>query len=1676
MSSVEAACNSLINTYVGPPIDETQVHYRIPYIRVQTGFTSRECLAFGSCRQVHKTREALLHHVRTEHGVQSPNGRALQQCHYQTLCGTICVVVDGVEGSTLPDPPQDNAPPAPIVDGSREQQFRSLYPVNGPIEVEGGDPNDPHRKNLCEVVTNMGGVVPTECSKLACWMLGTDGIKNSLVDQALRDKIKDSATSFMSYVNRFINGPEVVNEFRDYIVERSATRLYFMTTENENSNYVNIVGRLFRWMAFLTGKLEGTDADDDTLSTTRVPAKWRRGMTDAMGDAFAAFWSKLLSDQDSHLEAVEVLKCLLHRSSLVSRGDQHDFVSTFVVAATLNADRSRLDPSYITSLIAGLEYATRTTALVHASKLFDQICTGELDGSQRRALKAGNEYIAMWSFPNPEVIPVMTFFGKLKWKVKELVPKKVPKRLHYASLDGTELYVDETHVTLQLSAVQIGLKEVLLRRLREIQLELFVGFLDPKPCKLEELHDEMRKQKVGYSFVQEQLNNLSQEYVRYGCSQPFDDPLWLKRYRELYEEYFELLFVGLHLLLGGTSRATTLATFQLVNTADMLRTFFVYRGRLLVSPGYVKGRQNRQKESCLFKMVPRAMEEFLFFHLVYFSPLYAVIVCGPDNPARLAMCRTRFFVRPGGLAADDQWIRKTFERVFERVFTVHLRFNDWRHASHCWFRLFVQDRTTRHGQAAKDLLIMQSEHSEDASDRYALTDTDPFEQSLLLRCMEASQCWQDVLLDKWLRVAGPEHPKQLEFPLPPSPGRDPPPPEYEEKLRRRLEQQRESPPDLVAEDMETEPVRGGGAVYQQNIIFESHHYVNSSTVPIAGYRPGGVNSLALVCERDARNILDAARAKFPGRSSKLFLIPGLKRAFVTAFSSLDDHLIIAPTGSGKSCYYFYPACRLNVKQLDIMFVFLPLLALVANQMAKAKSFGIEAVVFDPNATLEEMLTRMCVDDPTGVSTARIVFIQLEHVGEELFELASHLVRTNRMCRIIVDEIHLLYDHRGFRGDSINGLKKFLQGFPTVPHIFLTATLPVRIRHLVLHQLGRWFGMVPRPPLVMDFTSVPSNYGIYVDTQPSRDDAFKRALEISLEWATRCDRSPYRMLIYCQSKDDVNDICEELRRQVPGGFAGVARYHRDVTEESEILQQQNWMDPGATGTNIMVSTEGLGAGLDHPHVDLVLTYLGSYSAMGWIQKNGRIGRSPGGKGDAVLVLACSDLEGPEDSWWKTKNEQDFQFMCQNNHGCRRGMMSYYLSGSSDICDANCRPCDVCLNLDPYGLTWPMESRCPYLGEHVYPLLREDCLDALGTQGGGNGSGGGGGARDDDSGCGGSPEITSPNVMLAPMAGAGEIGGGGGGGGGGSSSGPTGDYQSVLKDIESDFYFGETHSEPGETSMDISGFESLEDGWETPLRERGVAAPPAGEAASQAVPQAQAIADRQFAELDLAVDSTQNRGFVSAASLVRKRAAPPLRSPPRRKIAERVRIRHPPAPGRVTLNNDRLRALIGPLQYACPFCFFNDRGAQRHQITSCRRHHPSSWVFGHGDQWCVRCLGPHKRNKCPIPPRYRCGLEGTGSCFKCLFPGRVHDDNEINHDCQLFPTNDFTETLCWILFRRNPAMLTSHAHDAGITQPFPEEEVEFSRWIMRIEGHQGNPCNGAKVVNHLLENRVQARGWG
>jgi ATP-dependent DNA helicase RecQ len=364
-----------------------------------------------------------------------------------------------------------------------------------------------------------------------------------------------------------------------------------------------------------------------------------------------------------------------------------------------------------------------------------------------------------------------------------------------------------------------------------------------------------------------------------------------------------------------------------------------------------------------------------------------------------------------------------------------------------------------------------------------------------------------------------------------------------------------------------------------------------------------------------------------------------------------DVLAIMPTGSGKSLCYQLPALLRD----SLTVVVSPLIALMRNQVAQLKSYGVAAASlnsandFAENRDINERLSR---------NELRLIYVSPERLAKP-DTLA--LLKRAKVSLLAVDEAHCIsqWGH-DFRPEylALGNAQTELGGVQTVA---FTATADTATRADILAKLFRRSPTVfvhgfDRPNLRLRMRAKTSGRGQIMD--------FVRA------------HFGQSGIIYCGSRRKTEKVADFLRDSGAKAFP----YHAGLEPAVRSRHQDMFLQEDGV---VMVATVAFGMGIDKPDVRYVLHADLPSNIESYYQEIGRAGRD-GLPADTLTLYGMGDIrlrrmqiEDSEASDVQKRVDRKrlnaLVGLCESAR-CRRQVLLDYFGEAAPPCGN----CDICLD--------------------------------------------------------------------------------------------------------------------------------------------------------------------------------------------------------------------------------------------------------------------------------------------------------------------------------------------------------------------------------------------------------------
>jgi ATP-dependent DNA helicase RecQ len=372
-----------------------------------------------------------------------------------------------------------------------------------------------------------------------------------------------------------------------------------------------------------------------------------------------------------------------------------------------------------------------------------------------------------------------------------------------------------------------------------------------------------------------------------------------------------------------------------------------------------------------------------------------------------------------------------------------------------------------------------------------------------------------------------------------------------------------------------------------------------------------------------------------------------------------DVLGIMPTGAGKSLCYQVPALAMD----GITIVVSPLISLMKDQVNALVQAGVRGAYINSSLTAGQCAKAMR-NACNGVY--KIIYVAPERLLTDSF--INFAVNAD-ISMVSIDEAHCVSQWGQDFRPSYTKISEFISMLPKRPVISaFTATATDEVREDIVRLIGL------QNPFVLTTGFDRNNLFFGVINSKNKFADLYTTLK---NYKDKCG------IIYCLTKKNVNEVCENLNEM---GYAAT-RYHAGLSPEE---RQKNQDDFIYDRKRIMVATNAFGMGIDKSDVRFVIHFNMPKSIEAYYQEAGRAGRD-GLESDCILIYGKQDVRlnrflienGNENEELTEKQiadirKKDYERLRQmtfysTTERCLRGfVLNYFGEKSADVC-GKCSNC-------------------------------------------------------------------------------------------------------------------------------------------------------------------------------------------------------------------------------------------------------------------------------------------------------------------------------------------------------------------------------------------------------------------
>ncbi|HET7369340.1 MAG TPA: RecQ family ATP-dependent DNA helicase, partial [Gammaproteobacteria bacterium] len=303
---------------------------------------------------------------------------------------------------------------------------------------------------------------------------------------------------------------------------------------------------------------------------------------------------------------------------------------------------------------------------------------------------------------------------------------------------------------------------------------------------------------------------------------------------------------------------------------------------------------------------------------------------------------------------------------------------------------------------------------------------------------------------------------------------------------------------------------------------------------------------------------------------------GRQAEIVDAVVHGQDALVLMPTGGGKSLCYQIPA----LLRPGVGIVVSPLIALMADQVAALKQYGVAAAFLNSSLDLAE---QRAIERQMVAGELDLVYIAPERLMQPR---CLELLKRCEIALFAIDEAHCVsqWGH-DFRPEYME-LAALAEQFPQVPRIALTATADPATRAEIAERLQ----LGDAQHFIHSFDRPNIRYRV----------AERGGGRTQLLRFIRGEHEGEAGIVYCLSRNKVEQtaawLCDE-------GFTALP-YHAGLDHATRDAHQRRFVREDGV---IIVATVAFGMGIDKPDVRYVAHMDLPASIEAYYQETGRAGR-------------------------------------------------------------------------------------------------------------------------------------------------------------------------------------------------------------------------------------------------------------------------------------------------------------------------------------------------------------------------------------------------------------------------------------------------------------------------------------
>lgn len=358
---------------------------------------------------------------------------------------------------------------------------------------------------------------------------------------------------------------------------------------------------------------------------------------------------------------------------------------------------------------------------------------------------------------------------------------------------------------------------------------------------------------------------------------------------------------------------------------------------------------------------------------------------------------------------------------------------------------------------------------------------------------------------------------------------------------------------------------------------------------------------------------------------------------VSIVANQDDILGVLPTGGGKTLTIVLPLMNELGGENKTSVLVAPLVGLRDQIVRFVRSFGFSCDVWNSEYSTPPALS------------PRLVVVAVENaVCQEFVAYLKDLDNFGRLCRVIIDECHLINSSCTFRSAFRKMAVVRVGSFPLV---LLSATVPPSLERELSITFSSVFKVVR-----MSTVNWKQQFAI---RKVDSDNLFVTAAQVikaKLQHG-RC------AVLFVKSMSEGRALTASLNElKYKAAF---------YSSELSPVDRQNLCSLLGSQFNVLVATSAFSVGIDVRTIDIIIHYNCAWSLLDYMQECGRAGRE--GQISHCVLLSKNNLTS-------SSGDEAMNEYIKNTSVCRRAIISRFMDNATVYCpqQANCQFCDICLS--------------------------------------------------------------------------------------------------------------------------------------------------------------------------------------------------------------------------------------------------------------------------------------------------------------------------------------------------------------------------------------------------------------